>query len=54
MVLQKKQTLTAEDAKVAPRAQSDIKFAFPAKAGIHRADDGVVEEWIPAFAGNAI
>src|SRR5439155_24690440 len=30
------------------------KAAFPAEAGIHRADDGAAEKWVPAFAGNAV
>ncbi len=29
------------------------KSAFPAKVGIHQSGDGAVEEWVPAFAGNA-
>jgi hypothetical protein len=29
-------------------------FAFPAKAGTHPSSDGAAEEWISAFAGNAI
>src|SRR6266568_1034634 len=28
--------------------------AFPAKAGIHLPGNRTVEEWVPAFAGNAI
>jgi hypothetical protein len=28
--------------------------AFPAKAGIHPSGDAAVEEWVPAFAGNAV
>src|SRR6266571_9572630 len=28
--------------------------AFPAKAGIHLSSDEAVEEWVPAFAGNAV
>src|SRR6266849_4672746 len=30
------------------------KSTFPAKAGIHLSGDGAVEEWVPAFAGNAL
>ena len=30
-----------------------IEAAFPAKAGIHLSDGLAVEEWVPAFAGNA-
>jgi hypothetical protein len=30
------------------------KVVIPAQAGIHRCDDGAVEEWIPAFAGMTI
>jgi hypothetical protein len=29
------------------------KSAFPAKAGIDFYGNGAVEEWVPAFAGNA-
>ncbi len=29
-------------------------FAFPAKAGTHHSGDTSVEEWVPAFAGNAV
>src|SRR6266446_10053903 len=29
------------------------KTAFPAKAGIHRSANSLVDEWVPAFAGNA-
>src|SRR6266571_5149148 len=37
----------------ASRLPQSKKSAFPAKAGIHLSGDGVVEKWIPAFAGNA-
>src|SRR6266478_4659936 len=37
----------------ASRLPHSKKSAFPAKAGIHLSGDGVVEKWIPAFAGNA-
>jgi hypothetical protein len=30
------------------------KFAFPAKTGIHFRDNSNADEWVPAFAGNAI
>ena len=29
------------------------KTAAPAKAGAHRANNELVEEWVPAFAGTA-
>src|SRR5216683_445403 len=36
------------------KVHRQLKTAFPAKAGIHRAGDRAVEEWVPAFAGNAV
>src|SRR4051812_4846218 len=38
---------------VGGRATKSRKNSFPAKAGIHLSADRVVDEWIPAFAGNA-
>jgi hypothetical protein len=29
-------------------------IAFPAKAGTHRADIALADEWVPAFAGKAM
>src|SRR5207244_1346717 len=29
-------------------------FAFPAKAGIHLSGRSMADQWIPAFAGNAV
>jgi len=40
-------------ARSAPTEHYSKKSAFPAKAGIHLSSDGAVEEWVPAFAGNA-
>src|SRR5712691_11310800 len=30
------------------------RTAFPAKAGIHRSANSLVDEWVPAFAGTAV
>jgi hypothetical protein len=33
------------------KEKNRIKGVIPAKAGIHLADIGLVDRWIPAFAG---
>jgi hypothetical protein len=34
--------------------RSAIKIAFPAKAGTHFSASSSADQWVPAFAGNAV